>query len=239
MARYATGIHANAICDKCGLSYPYLSLKAEWNGLRTCPECWDAKHPALEPVTAVDSEALRFARPSTHKREDARAVILSGVTASFTMGEDGQNLISSGVAISETGVSTTFSLGTEIPTAAATPSGISATFSLGTESIFTGVDVSVSGIAITTSLGNESLVLATYAAPNGIAVTTTVGNETIRADVTLTTTGFPINSALGNETPQAAAIESGFAITTALGNESIRLLGWGNNGWGDDNWGHN
>ncbi len=239
MARYATGAHAKAICDKCGLSYPYLSLRAEWNGLRTCPECWDAKHPALEPVTVVDSEALRFARPSTHKREDARAVILSGVAASFTMGEDGHNLISAGVNISETGVSTTFSLGTEIPTAAATPSGISATFSLGTESIFTGVNVVAEGVSSTTAVGNESLVLATYAAPDGIAVTTSVGNETIRADVTLSTTGFPINTALGNETPQAAAIETGFAITTAVGNESIRLLGWGNNGWGDDNWGHN
>jgi len=238
MARYATGVHAKAICDKCGLSYPYLELQSEWNGLRTCPECWDSKHPALDPVSAIDPEALRFARSGSHKREDARAVILSGVAASFTMGEDGHNLISAGATISETGVSTTFSLGTEIPTAAATPSGISATFSLGTESVFTGVVIAAEGVSSTTAVGNESLVLATYAAPDGIAVTTTVGTETIRADVTLSTTGFAINSALGNETPQAAAIESGFAITTAVGNESVRLLGWGNNGWGDDNWGH-
>jgi hypothetical protein len=27
-----------------------LELKKEWNGLKTCPECWETMHPQLMPI---------------------------------------------------------------------------------------------------------------------------------------------------------------------------------------------
>jgi formylmethanofuran dehydrogenase subunit E len=44
---FASGKYSQAICDRCGYQYPYLELKKEWNGLFTCPECFEPKHPQL------------------------------------------------------------------------------------------------------------------------------------------------------------------------------------------------
>ena len=216
MARYATGVYAQAICDKCGLSYPYLELRPEWNGVRSCPECWDIKHPSLSPVTAFDGEALRFSRAGANEREDARAVILNGVNIASLLGTDGSKLVRADTILTETGLEITSALGTETVVLAATPSGLEITSALGTISIFTGVIITPTGFAITTSLGSESL----------------------RSDTILSATGVQTTSALGNETPQAAAIETGFEITTALGSESIDRDGWGQDEWGYQTWGH-
>ena len=240
MPRYASGAHAKAICDRCGLSYPYLTLREEWNGLRTCQDCWEPKHPALDPVVVTDAQALRFPRPSTHKREDARVVITSGVSTFGRMGPDGGALIGrADSVITGTGVSTTAGMASSNSAAAtAFPSGVAITTAVGNESIFAGAIAEPNGIAVTTAIGDHGKTIQTYAEPDGIAVTTAVGNETLRADAILSVSGVSTTLALGNETPQAAAIETGFAITTAVGNESIRTLGWGNDGWGDDTWGH-
>jgi hypothetical protein len=50
VARYASGAYSVAVCDRCGMEYPYTSLKKEWNNLKTCTECWEAKHPQLDPI---------------------------------------------------------------------------------------------------------------------------------------------------------------------------------------------
>jgi hypothetical protein len=50
MTRFAYGSYAVAICDRCGFQYDYLQLRKEWNGLKTCPECWEVKHPQLSPI---------------------------------------------------------------------------------------------------------------------------------------------------------------------------------------------
>ena len=218
MARYATGVYAQAICDKCGLSYPYLELRPEWNGVRSCPECWDIKHPSLSPVTAFDGEALRFSRAGANEREDARAVILNGVTIASLLGTDGSKLVRADTILTET--------------------GLEITSALGTISIFTGVIITETGFAITTSLGSESLIVSSTAVETGFAITTSLGSESLRSDTILSATGVQTTSALGNETPQAAAIETGFEITTALGSESIDRDGWGQDGWGYQGWGH-
>ena len=44
---FAVGKHALAHCDRCGFRYKLLELRKEWNGLKTCPECYDPKHPQL------------------------------------------------------------------------------------------------------------------------------------------------------------------------------------------------
>lgn len=61
---YATGKYALAHCDRCGFRYKLLELKKEWNGLKTCPSCYEMKHPQLEPISATsDPEALYDPRP--------------------------------------------------------------------------------------------------------------------------------------------------------------------------------
>ena len=62
---YALGKFAKALCDRCGFEYKLNELKQEWNGLKTCPDCYEPKHPQLEPLTATaDPEALY--RPSAY-----------------------------------------------------------------------------------------------------------------------------------------------------------------------------
>ena len=64
MGAFATGKHAIALCDRCGQQYKFLRLRKEWNGLMTCPECFEPKHPQLDPPHHIsDPEALRQARP--------------------------------------------------------------------------------------------------------------------------------------------------------------------------------
>lgn len=185
MARYATGVHAKAICDKCGLSYPYISLRAEWNGLRSCPDCWDAKHPALSPVSVSDNEALRSARPGTHKREDSRVIILSGVSTTIDLGSEELLRSDSIIPAATTGsVSSTISIGSESIEAdmlSSVLSGIAVTTAIGTEGIRADAIIpaaTTGSVSTTVALGNET---PTAAIPEaGIAITVSVGAETIR-----------------------------------------------------------
>ena len=62
---FATGKYSVALCDRCGQQYPYLELKQEWNGLFTCPECFEPKHPQLDPpYHPADPEAIHDPRPA-------------------------------------------------------------------------------------------------------------------------------------------------------------------------------
>ena len=62
---FATGKFALALCDRCGQQYKYLELRQEWNGLFTCPECFEPKHPQLDPpYHPADPIALRDPRPA-------------------------------------------------------------------------------------------------------------------------------------------------------------------------------
>jgi hypothetical protein len=64
--KYAQGKRATAICDRCGQRYKYLVLKTEWQGLKTCPECYEPKHPQLGPFKAPpEPQALYKPRPET------------------------------------------------------------------------------------------------------------------------------------------------------------------------------
>ena len=75
---FASGKYSQAICDRCGYQYPYLELRKEWNGLFTCPECFEPKHPQLDPpYHAGDPEALKNARPD---REEPIVVLVGNPT---------------------------------------------------------------------------------------------------------------------------------------------------------------
>ena len=61
---FASGKYAIAICDRCGFQYKYLTLKKEWTGFRVCPECYEPKHPQLDPpYSKPDPAALQNPRP--------------------------------------------------------------------------------------------------------------------------------------------------------------------------------
>ena len=61
---YATGKKAFGQCDRCGQRYYLKELHKEWNGLKTCPSCWEPKQPQLGPFRTVnDPQALQNARP--------------------------------------------------------------------------------------------------------------------------------------------------------------------------------
>jgi hypothetical protein len=71
MARFANGNFAIAICDRCGFQYPYTALQKQWNGFRNCYECWDSKHPQLEPIfPPTEPQALFEPRPSRFEPMD-------------------------------------------------------------------------------------------------------------------------------------------------------------------------
>ena len=57
---FASNKNAYGICDRCGFRYDLSELKKEWNNLKTCPECFESKHPQLEPRThKADAQAIR------------------------------------------------------------------------------------------------------------------------------------------------------------------------------------
>ena len=62
---YAAGKKSLGRCDRCGFVCDYLELKKEWNNLKVCQECYEPKHPQLDPIVhRVDPEALREPRPT-------------------------------------------------------------------------------------------------------------------------------------------------------------------------------
>lgn len=62
---YASGRYSLAICDRCGFRYKYTKLRKEWTGFRVCSECYEPKHPQLDPPRhLVDPQALKNPRPS-------------------------------------------------------------------------------------------------------------------------------------------------------------------------------
>ena len=67
--RYASGKKSLAICDRCGQRYRYLKLRKEWTGLKTCPDCFETKHPQLEP-SKVPFEPQVLHEPRIDVRED-------------------------------------------------------------------------------------------------------------------------------------------------------------------------
>jgi len=61
---FSVGKYSYAICDRCGFRYKYLELRMEWTGFKVCPECFEPKHPQLDPPHHIsDPEALRQSRP--------------------------------------------------------------------------------------------------------------------------------------------------------------------------------
>ena len=63
-AGYASGKYAIALCDQCGQRYKLLDLIKDWKGFKVCEECYEPKHPQLEPKRNItEPQALYQPRP--------------------------------------------------------------------------------------------------------------------------------------------------------------------------------
>jgi hypothetical protein len=98
---YASGKFAKALCDRCAFEYKLHQLKTEWNGLKVCPQCYEPKHPQLEPLTATaDPEALYEPRPNNDVEvgEGYVVVIYNSLTRSNSMDP---NILGSNFSLSQ------------------------------------------------------------------------------------------------------------------------------------------
>jgi len=124
---FATAKYAYGLCDQCGQRYKLKRLKKQWDGIKSCPQCFDTKHPQLQPKNRpADPEALRDPRPNTDIEVFSGKVIsddvigsnLNGFRIVSTLGsvEAGADVVAnpdtSSVTTALTGQSSTSSLGT-------------------------------------------------------------------------------------------------------------------------------
>jgi len=146
---YASGKYAKAMCDRCGFEYEYTQLKKEWNGLKTCPTCFEPKHPQLEPLlNFLEPEALRDPRPDNDKEVGLGKV----VTTSDPIGKT----ISSFQMASSVG---TLSVVENDSSVSQTLSSLSASSSLGSVTV-TGnltTSVTVTGLQVTALDGSPTI----------------------------------------------------------------------------------
>ncbi len=76
---YAQGKFSRAICDRCGFDYPYLELRKEWTGFKVCGECYEPKHPQLDPPHNIaDPEALYQPRPTISAPTTGQGYVIVG-----------------------------------------------------------------------------------------------------------------------------------------------------------------
>ena len=154
---FATAKYAYGLCDQCGQRYKLKRLKKQWDGIKSCPQCFDTKHPQLQPKNRpADPEALRDPRPNTDVEiftgkiisDDIIGSNLNGLRIVSSLGsvEAGANVVAnpdtSNVTTALTGQSLTSSLGTlTIDNNAAnfSVSGLTATGLLGTPTLSTNV----------------------------------------------------------------------------------------------------
>jgi hypothetical protein len=79
MAGYATGKYSLAICDQCGQRFPLNELKKEWTGFKVCQECYEPKHPQLEPKRGINEPIAVY---------EPRPDVVSTVRVSLWQGGD-------------------------------------------------------------------------------------------------------------------------------------------------------
>tara|TARA_R110000796_G_scaffold223278_1_gene339539 strand:+ start:499 stop:837 length:339 start_codon:yes stop_codon:yes gene_type:complete len=75
---YASGKYAYFICDTCSFRYPYKNAFISWDNFRVCEECYEPKHPQLEPPHIyADAEALWKPRPDVSLPQSQLGVIIT------------------------------------------------------------------------------------------------------------------------------------------------------------------
>lgn len=162
---FATAKYAYGLCDQCGQRYKLKRLKKQWDGIKSCPQCYDTKHPQLQPKNRpADPEALRDPRPNTDVEIFTGKIISDDIIGSNL---NGLRIISSLGSV-EAGANVVANPDTSSVTTALT--GQSLTSSLGTPTISSNVtNVPVIGQNLTSSLG--SLTLSTNVTTYAVTVT--------------------------------------------------------------------
>lgn len=90
---FASGKHSLAICDRCGFRFKYTQLQKEWTGFRVCSECFEPKHPQLEPVRhRADPQALRHPRPDVPAASVAGSGVVRTIDANQMMSTTGDSI---------------------------------------------------------------------------------------------------------------------------------------------------
>ena len=66
----------NALCDRCGFKMKNFDLKKEWNGLYTCRDCWEPRHPSdfQGEIDYTDNPSVPWTRPDTNANTSATAI---------------------------------------------------------------------------------------------------------------------------------------------------------------------
>jgi len=88
---YASGKHANFICDTCSFRYPYTTAFMTWDNFRVCNECYEPKHPQLDPVhIPADAVSLWKPRPDSSVSESENGIIITtnASAGGMTFGSD-------------------------------------------------------------------------------------------------------------------------------------------------------
>lgn len=55
----------NAECDRCGFKFKNVDLRKEWNGLMTCKDCWEPRHPQDFLKGVPDDSSVPWSRPDS------------------------------------------------------------------------------------------------------------------------------------------------------------------------------
>jgi hypothetical protein len=85
-AGYASGRFAIALCDQCVQRFKLNALIKDWNGFKVCRECYEPKHPQLEPKRTIN-EPIALYQP----RPEARmaVTVYVGLTVDTTIASIG------------------------------------------------------------------------------------------------------------------------------------------------------
>ena len=156
---YALGKFAKALCDRCAFEYKLHELKEVWNGLKVCSDCYEPKHPQLEPITVkADPEALYKPRPNNDLEVGEGFVVVTYTDITKGNSMDPNTIGSNFVSVSCTASVGELLITQNIPSNRALPEGVSATSELGNVSVTgTTVDETLTSLASTASLGTVSV----------------------------------------------------------------------------------
>ena len=228
---FASGTFSRAVCDRCGQEYKYQQLKQEWNGLHVCPECYEPKHPQLDPVKlGPDAGALHHPRPDND--QDLTKVSLGPLHGKFqaviSLQFNPNVIINTGE--DSDGLSVTASQGTPSYTAQTNPTGIANTSAQGT--ITPTAITNPTGIAATSGQGGAQFNLT----ENALGQASTSAQGSLIFSATENIAGIGSTSAQGTVTPQLVVALSGLQMTAGRGTITFAQPGWGNNPYGLGAW---
>lgn len=81
-AGYVSGKFAIALCDQCGQRFKLNALIKDWKGFKVCRECYEPKHPQLEPKRTIN-EPIALYQPRPEARMAVTVFVGKTVDTTF------------------------------------------------------------------------------------------------------------------------------------------------------------